>query len=216
METTEDILKEFEEFTSVKIENAHFDMSINEDQFGQKTLNIIHSAKKGKAALGVFKIVFGVIWLVGFCIMSIILLIAIIVKITFSIELPPLDFGSSTFYSAFFLFFLFYILSFFLGPGSLLLGYKTLKNVEHLNVENDRISFYKKPISFKGKIELLNSEIKKLDVSLSGIRFNNRPSYHLIVFTNTDKSHKLITHNFNKKALEYIQQKIKDKIGLTA
>ena len=215
METTEDILKEFEEFTSVKIENAHFDMSINEDQFGQKTLNIIHSAKKGKAAMGVSSVVFGVIWLAIFFIISIVLLITIIVNFTFSIELPPSDFGSSKDYENYLGIF-FYFLSLFLGVGSLLLGYKTLKNVEHLNVENDRISFYKKPISFKGKIELLNSEIKKLDVSLSAIRFNNRPSYHLIVFTNTNKSHKLITHNFNKKALEYIQQKINDKIGLTA
>tara|TARA_Y100001954_G_C15565260_1_gene480671 strand:- start:76 stop:714 length:639 start_codon:yes stop_codon:yes gene_type:complete len=212
METTEDILKEFEEFTSVKIENAHFDMSINEDQFGQKTLNIIHSAKKGKVAMGVFKIVFGSFWLVSFFTKTIIILTG---KIIFSLELLPIDFGNSKvleIYSDI----LFCFLSFFLGVGSLLLGYKTLKNVEHLNVENDRISFYKKPISFKGKIELLNSEIKKLDVSLSVIRFNNRPSYHLIVFTNTNKSYKLITHNFNKKALEYIQQKIKDKIGFTA
>ena len=212
METTEDILKEFEEFTSVKIENAHFDMSINEDQFGQKTLNIIHSAKKGKVAMGVFKIVFGSFWLVSFFTKTIVLLTG---KIIFSLELLPIDFGNSKvleIYSDI----LFCFLSFFLGVGSLLFGYKTLKNVEHLNVENDRISFYKKPISFKGKIELLNSEIKKLDVSLSAIRFNNRPSYHLIVFTNTNKSHKLITHNFNKKALEYIQQKINDKIGLTA
>ena len=161
METTEDILKEFEEFTSVKIENAHFDMSINEDQFGQKTLNIIHSAKKGKVAMGVFKIVFGSFWLVSFFTKTIVLLTG---KIIFSLELLPIDFGNSKvleIYSDI----LFCFLSFFLGVGSLLLGYKTLKNVEHLNVENDRISFYKKPISFKGKIELLNSKIKAMKPS---------------------------------------------------
>ena len=215
METIEDILKEFEKLTSVKIENAHFDMSINEDQFGQKTLNIIHSKQNIQKAMGVFEKTSDALWVVLNFVMSIILLIAIIVKIKFSLELPPLNSGSYDFYSAVFCFFLFYIPS-FIAVKNFLFSDKTINDVEHLNVGNDRITFYTKSISDKGKIELLKSEITHLEVSSSGTRFNNRHSYHLIVFTNTNKSHKLITHNFNKKALEYIQQKINDKIGLTA
>ncbi len=215
MENNEDILKEFEELTSVKIENAHFDMSINEDQFGQKTLNIIHSKKNIQVAMGVFEMVFGYFLVVLFFVMSIILLIAIIIKIKFSLELPPLNFGSSAFYLGLFFLFLFYITLFFVGKN-FLFSDKTINDVEHLNVGNDRITFYTKSISDKGKIELLKSEITHLEVSSSGTRLTNRHTYHLIVFTNTNKSYKLITHNFNKKALEYIQQKINDKIGLTA
>ncbi len=103
-----------------------------------------------------------------------------------------------------------------IGVPLFIWGLSKLLNKQHVNVTQQKIVYFTKPISLKKQKELLKSRITKVEVVDSGVTTNGVMSHHLIVITKDNSKHKLIRHAFNRPALEHICQKINERLGLTS
>jgi len=103
-----------------------------------------------------------------------------------------------------------------IGVPFFLWGLSKLLNKQHVNVTQQKIVYFTKPISLKKQKELLKSRVAKVEVVRSGMTTNGVMSYHLIAVSKDNSKHKLIRHAFNRPALEHICQKINERLGLTS
>tara|TARA_Y100000813_G_scaffold117375_1_gene84142 strand:- start:2800 stop:3885 length:1086 start_codon:yes stop_codon:yes gene_type:complete len=102
-----------------------------------------------------------------------------------------------------------------IGIPLFLWGLRKLINKQYVNVTQQKIVYFTKPISLKKQKELLKSRITKVEVVDSGVTTNGVMSYHLIAISKDKSKHKLIRHSFNAPAMEEICKIINKRLGLS-
>ncbi len=101
-----------------------------------------------------------------------------------------------------------------IGIPLFLWGLRKLINKQYVNVTQQKIVYFTKPISIKKQKELLKSRIAKVEVVESGMTTNGVMSYHLVAISKDKSKHKLIRHCFNAPAMVEICKIINKRLGL--
>lgn len=102
-----------------------------------------------------------------------------------------------------------------IGIPFFLWGLRKLVNKQYVNVTQQKLIYFTKPISIKKQKELLKRRIAKVEVVDSGMTTNGVMSYHLVIITKDKSKHKLIRDSFNAPAMEEIGEIINKRLGLS-
>lgn len=101
-----------------------------------------------------------------------------------------------------------------IGIPFFLWGLRKLFNKQYVNVTQQKLTYFTKPISIKKQKELLKRRIAKVEVIDSGMTTNGVMSYHLVAISKDKSKHKLIRHSFNAPAMKEIGEIINKRLGL--
>ena len=102
-----------------------------------------------------------------------------------------------------------------IGIPLFLWGLRKLVNKQYVNVTQQKVTYFTKPISIKKQKELLKRTISKVEVVDSGMTTNGVMSYHLVAISKDKSKHKLIRHSFNAPAMKEIGEIINKRLGLS-